>query len=258
MKRDKVPQKLVAELIEITNRTKRRIDQKIQKKISDYDYTISRRIACFLVAKDYNVNFSKYLNEEDREKLRQVSSFARQIRDTSPKIVKKKTTKSLKPLKGMRSKEPFLPSKLLDKAREMAEKAYPFLYIFENSVRNVIKILMENKYGSNWWDRRVKQLHRSIDDEVQRRMNDEKQNRWHSSKRGIHKIYYTDLEDLRIIIEDNWTVFKKIHNRRSWIIEHIMQLKYSRNIIAHNNPLTRRDITSIQTKIHEWFDQIKD
>jgi hypothetical protein len=145
----------------------------------------------------------------------------------------------------------------LDEAKEMAVKAYPFLYIFENSVRNVIKSLMENKYGPNWWEIKVKNLHKTIEDDVNRRMHEEKQNRWHSSKRGVHKIYYTDIDDLRIIVQDNWTVFRKIHDRLSWVVEHIMQLSYSRNIIAHNNPLQGRDIQSIQTKIFEWFDQIK-
>jgi len=60
-----------------------------------------------------------------------------------------------------------------------------------------------------------------------------------------------------LIIDDNWEVFKKIHKRKSWVIEHIMQPNHSRNIIAHNNPLSKRDIISIHTKILEWLDQIK-
>jgi hypothetical protein len=113
-------------------------------------------------------------------------------------------------------------------------------------------------HGASWWDTRVKQRHKTIDGTVTSRMNDEKQNRWHSSKRGIHPIYYTELDDLRIIIDDNWPVFKVIHSRKSWVIEHVMQLNYSRNIIAHNNPLSRRDITGIYTKICEWLDQIRE
>lgn len=258
MKKNKVPPELITKLKEITTHTKRRIDQKIQKRVSDCDYTISRRIASFLVAKDHNVNFSKFLTEDDKDTLRQVSSFTQRVIDATPKTVERKVTKSLKPLKGISSKEPFLPSKLLDEAKEMAEKAYPILYIFENSARNIIKLLMEKAYGKDWWDTRIKKLHSNIDKDVEIRVNDEKENRWHSSKRGVHKIYYTDLDDLRIIITDNWSVFKKIHNRQSWVIEHIMQLRFSRNIIAHNNPLKERDITSIHTKIHEWFDQVKD
>lgn len=117
---------------------------------------------------------------------------------------------------------------------------------------------MEKNYGKNWWDLRVKQRFQKIDSDIKSRMEEEKQNRWASSKRGSDKIYYTDLGDLKKIIEDNWPIFKKIHSRKSWVEEHIMQLKYSRNIIAHNNPLKKRDITSIETKIYEWFDQIKD
>lgn len=258
MKKNSVPPELFEKLKKKLNRSQRTIYNKIQDKVTEYNGTISTRIGSFLVAKDLNVNFTKYLTDKDKDELRKANSFIQQVIQGKPKIIERKVTKSLKPLKGISSINQFLPSSLIDDAKEMAEKAYPFLYIFENSVRNVIKILLEQQYGPNWWDIRIKQQHNYIDKNVLNRMKEEKQDRWALSKRGEDKIYYTDLDDLRKIIVDNWAVFKKIHKRQSWVIEHLMQLKYSRNIIAHNNSLKARDITSIQTKIQEWFDQIKD
>lgn len=254
MKKNKIPPELIRKLIEKYPRSS--IYWKINKKVNDC--VVNRRIAAFLVAKDLKINHAKFLTEEDRREIRKSIEFSQSTKDSPPRIIEKEVIKSLEPLKDIVPIEHFLPSKLLEEAAEMAEKAYPLLYIFENSIRNVIKILMENKYGKNWWDLRVKQKHIKIDGSIEDRINEEKQNRWHSSKRGVHKIFYTDLDDLRKIIDTDWPIFKKIHNRKSWLIEHIMQLKYSRNIIAHNNPLKKRDIMSIKTKILEWFDQIKD
>lgn len=255
MKRDKIPTKLFEKLK--TNLPERTVYWRIQKKVKDYSGTITRRTASFLVAKDLDINFTKYLIEEDREELRKAASFSQPQGIVTTRIVEKEITKSLKPLKGIAPVEPYLPKELLDEAKEMAEKVYPLLYIFENTIRNVVKGLMEKKYGLNWWDIRVTKLHKDIETAVLKRMDEERQNRWHSSNRGIHKIFYSDLDDLRIIVIDNWAIFKNIHKRQSWVIEHIMQLTYSRNIIAHNNPLKKRDIVSIETKVHEWLDQIR-
>jgi len=258
MRKENIPPALFEELKKKANRARRTIYNRILNKVKEYNGTINRRTGSFLVAKDLDINFTKYLTEQDKEDLRKANAYIQPVIQGKPQIIVRKETKSLEPLKGISSIDPFLPSSLLDEATEMAEKVYPFLYIFENSIRNVIKTFMETKYGIDWWETRVKQLHSNIDREVLKRMNQEKQDRWAATKRGIHKIYYTDLNDLNIIIDDNWPVFKKLHNRKTWVIEHIMQLKYSRNIIAHNNRLKSRDIISIQTKIREWFDQIKD
>jgi len=255
MNRNRVPKNLFLKLLE--KKPKTTVYRLIQNKLRDLNGAISRRGAALLVAKDLQINFSKYIGPEDREELARINlPGTRSESPIPPRIIERKVTKEYRPVK-LAAFDPYVPSSLLDEANEMAQKVYPYLYIFENSVRNVIRALMEKKHGPNWWEIRVKNLHKTIDDEVIRRKHEEKENRWHSTTRGIHEIYYSDINDLRIIVQDNWPVFKGIHERQTWVIEHIMQLSYSRNIIAHNNPLRGRDIHSIQTKISEWFDQIK-
>lgn len=257
MTRNQVPPELLEKIKEKTKLKKSQVYNKIQKEIVAQKYSITKRIAAFLVAIEHGINIKKYLDDEDKKDLSRINTPSSATNGIRKIIIEKPIVKSLEPLRDISPVDPFLPSKLLDEAKMMAEKCYPLLYIFENTVRNVINFLMEKKYGKNWWDTRFKLRHSTIDNKVSGKMNDERQNRW-ASKRGIHKIYYTELDDLRIIIEDDWPVFKVIHSRKSWVIEHIMQLNYSRNIIAHNNPLRKRDITSIDTKIREWLDQIKD
>ena len=33
----------------------------------------------------------------------------------------------------------------------MAERVYPLLYVFENSVRDLIELVLKAKYGNDWW-----------------------------------------------------------------------------------------------------------
>lgn len=101
------------------------------KKVNDY--LVNPRIGSFLVLKDCGISFTKFLTTEDREELRKAIKFSQAAKEALPRIIEKEITKSLEPLKDITPIEPFLPSKLLEEAREMAEKVYPLLYIFENS-----------------------------------------------------------------------------------------------------------------------------
>lgn len=120
MKKDKIPPELFKKLK--TKCSKWAIYKRIQNKIKKYKYTITHRIASFLVAEDLNINPTTFLDKEDREELIKASNFNQPIKPTSTKIVEKKVTESIKPLKGISPIKPFLPSKLLDEASEMAEK----------------------------------------------------------------------------------------------------------------------------------------
>lgn len=256
MNRNIIPKALLQKLFERKPRTT--IYRYISKMVEKHNGAISPRAAAFLVAKELKVSFIKYLEDADRKELAGISHQGPSSEAPAPtRTIIKKVTEEIRSLKGIKPIPNLLPSTIIDDAKEMAEKAYPFLYVFENSIRNVISLLMEKKYGPNWWDIRFARIHPNRDRIINGRILTEKQERWHSAPRGVHKIFYADIDDLKNIIEDDWSVFSKIHNRKSWVVEHIMQLSFSRNIIAHNNPLKKRDIQSIQTKIYEWFDQIK-
>lgn len=231
----------------------------LAKKRQEYRGLISERAAAVLVASDLNITSAfRYLDDDDKEAISRLGNpQAAAETQTRTRVVQKEKSVAIDSLPGIKAFELFLPPELIGEATRMAERCYPLLYVYENTIRNVIKVIMEKKYGPDWWDVRVKKLHGKMDEKILSRIKDEADERWHSSKRGVHKIYYCDLDDLRKIIEDDWDVFKKIHPRKSWVTEHIMQPGHSRNIIAHNNPLSNKDIASIQTKVGEWLDQIK-
>jgi hypothetical protein len=254
----RVPSELFNKIKEKSKLEKTAIYKTIAKKRYESGGLISERAAAVQVAADLGITSAfKYLTNEDREIL--VRLRMPQATDTPARVrvVQRDRAVAIDSLRGVSAIEPYLPPFLIEEATQMAEKCYPLLYIYENTIRNVIRVLMEKEYGSDWWNLRFKPLHGARDAVIESRIKVEGDERWHSSRRGVHKICYTDLDDLKMIIEDNWPVFKKIHPRKSWVVEHILQPNHSRNIIAHNNPLSKRDIISINTKILEWLDQIK-
>lgn len=255
---DRIPPALLEKIKERSKLKRSAIYNRINNKKRENDGLISKRAAAIKVALEFGINSAtKYYTEDDKDILLRLR--ARPATDTRERvrIIRTKTEIKIDSLKGISCFDPLLPPKLIEEASLMAEKCYPILYIYENTIRNVIRILMEKVYGTDWWNKRVKPIHQTMDRTIETRIKTESDERWHYSRRGVHKIFYADLDHLRLIIEDNWNIFKQIHRRKSWVVEHIMQPGHSRNIIAHNNPLSKRDIMSINTKIMEWLDQIR-
>jgi len=237
-------------LEEKTGRKKSRIYQLINNVRKMYNFTISREVAAYLLAAEVGIDISKYLSEEELKEIRSL---------TSPKIVKgilakKETRKIASPyIKGkLPVIDPFLPNNLIRDAQEMA-KIYPILYLFENSVRNFIRIILSSKYGQDWWKNKIPN---KIKKKVKKRMEAEKKNRWHG-RRGAHEIFYTDIDDLFSIISINWEDFKKYLPSLEWIKVRINEIEMSRNIVAHHNPLTINDIRRIKVYFNDWINQMR-
>ena len=153
--------------------------------------------------------------------------------------------------RDLRITDPLLPKKIVDDAKEMAG-VYPVIYIFENSVRNLVSDVMKTKYHDSWWESRVGA---SIKRRVRERIEKEDKNRWHG-KRGAHPIFYTDIDDLKSIITANWSDFEGIFPNQQWVTGKIDEIEMSRNVIAHNNPLEERDVTRLRLNLQDWISQI--
>lgn len=155
--------------------------------------------------------------------------------------------------------EPLLPGAIIRDAKKMAT-VYPLIYVFENSIRNFIDLCMTQSFGSNWWEEKIENhpyLKKSIADIVNGRKKQEDSNRFHS-RRGAHSIYYTDLPDLRLIIEQFFPEIKKYINQRKSFIENMIEtINLSRQIIAHNNPISDQDINRIKINLKDWCKQLE-
>jgi hypothetical protein len=226
--------------------------EQIRRKKRDLGFKVTREQAAALVASEFGIDISKFLKPEELSELRRLPTQA-------PPIIKKVVYKQPMPQhkiikfsSGLQIQDPLLPLKTANEAVEMS-KIYEYIYVFENSVRNVISLVLTKKYGQDWWDTHVA---KTVKERVQGRINDEGNNPWHG-KRGSAPIFYTLIDDLKSIIKNNWTDFARIFPDQNWIETRIGEIERSRNIIAHNNPLAKRDAERIKIYFEDWEAQLK-
>lgn len=234
--------------------TQRRIDQIITETGKKYG-VLNHDIAGYLLAHEKGIRLAKYLDKPIIEKVEQSIQ-------KGPKIIvehgKKRTEQKSQQITINIGREfsinhPILSRKLVTEAQDMA-KVYPTIYVFENSVRNVVQVVLEKKHGTNWWDTKVST---KIRKKVSDRMNDEEVHKWHG-KRGAHQIFYSDIEDLSDIISTNWNDFKQYFPNQAWVKTMIEIIGKSRNVVAHNNPLKKEDVDSVKVHFRNWTNQLKD
>ena len=207
----------------------------------------------YLLAAESGINLNRYLPKERVDQIRQLLfQLNQQTRLTQPmtRTSKLPVSKSVAVRVGKEFTlaDPLLSDKVLAEAKEMAEEVYPLLYVFENSVREVILRIMQKAHGPSWWDTKVPS---EIRKEVVKRKVREDENPWHG-KRGAHPIYYTDLDHLGRIVQNNWVDFKKIFPRQQWLEQRLDEISHSRNPVAHMNPLRKNDIQRVKVYFRDW------
>jgi len=221
-------------------------------------------VVLLLLAHENGINVKKPQFMVSQSKLDALDQYlARKVTSSSSVLVAQGNTKgrasgkgSLKQViidvgKGLRVTDPLLPRKLVEEASRMAG-IYPVVYIFENSVRNLVSNVMTRKYGDKWWDVKITG---KMKETVRGRIEKDERNRWHG-RRGAHPIFYTDIGDLKSIITANWADFQAIFPNQQWVSGKIEEIEMSRNVIAHNNPLEDRDVTRLEIYLQDWIMQI--
>lgn len=129
---------------------------------------------------------------------------------------------------------------------------YIAFYCFENAVRELVSSRLKERHGSDWWDKCVSA---GIKKKVEGRKKKEFANRWHDP-RGSEPISYADFGDLSDIIITKWVDFEDFFPEQDWIRNRLNDLEESRNVIAHNNLLSERDIMRIKSHLGDWLRQV--
>lgn len=147
---------------------------------------------------------------------------------------------------------PLLSDEKLREATAMAA-IYPLLYVMENSMRELIRRVMADKHGENWWDTEMTTSRlKTIHTKVAERMTTEKKNSWHQ-RRGAHPIDYTDIGDLEAIILAKHQYFiPDIIGDKDWFVQFMKELKPSRNVVCHMNPLDGHNTADVRLKLKRW------
>lgn len=209
-----------------------------------------------MVAADNDIDISKYLQPEELSKVREAGGGSQ----TAVVVAVGGKTKGksggtertgVQISANVKIVDPYLPRAMIEEARKMAT-VYPVVYVFENSVRSLILNVMGTKYGDGWFESKVSGR---VQKTVKERMDNEDRNRWHGKRRN-HPIFYTDIEDLKSLIDINWVDFADIFPNQVWVKGKIDEIEMSRNTIAHNNPLEERDITRLKITLEDWVRQI--
>jgi hypothetical protein len=148
-----------------------------------------------------------------------------------------------------------LPQNLANEADRMSE-IYPMMFVLENLMRYVVMSVLTEAYKDDWWNQ-PNVVSNDIKRDVERRKTQEGANRWHY-ERGSHEIFYTNFGDLSSIISSNWSHFKPLFNKLGWIQAKLEEVELSRNIIAHNNPLPKREFDRIELCLGDLKRQLND
>lgn len=204
----------------------------------------------------------KHLDDSEIEKIREIAHLMKpsdaielpatrtRAQTHQPKMVKMIIGEDLQ------LTDPLLSDQVIRDAKAMT-KLYALMYVFENSVREVIIRRLSQKYGDNWWDIFYSSNAKiaNIRKNAKGLMQSESQNAWHG-RRGNHPIYYTDLPDLRTIIEVGWSDFHYLFPKLNWVVTRIEELSMSRNVIDHHNPLQPDDQKRVMMYCTDWHKQI--
>jgi DNA-binding transcriptional ArsR family regulator len=220
--------------------------------------TISKAITRFSEGYGLITQTKKKGNSEVYDKiplLKQIGSLDKWVKAKIEEEEEDLKPRRIKINPQLKSNVPFLDFKTENNARKMAETPYYVLYLFENSARKLVDLVMKKKHGDNWWS--VVVTKSEIIQKVNGRKKLEGINKWHVP-RGEHEVFYTDLEDLTYFLNKERAEFEKyLGDVDLWITRINKEIKLSRNIVDHHNPLPQREINRLLQTFEDWKRQLK-
>jgi hypothetical protein len=242
--------------------TPQRLSQLVQKRKAELP--MSTPEAIYTIAHEHGIDLSRQLTPEETAGIRGLVAQLRTGAQTTPATSGNggARTKRASAKKVVRvtiagvdvGTIPGLSAAHATEAKLMSEKVYPTLYIFENSVRDLIERVLKAAHGDDWWTKAVPQ---KIRDKADEHKADEANDAWHG-KRGARDLDYTLLSHLWGIINHNWKLFEPYFPNKVWIEDIITnEMNVSRRVIAHMNPLAADDVKNIEAAFRKWVKQLK-
>lgn len=144
----------------------------------------------------------------------------------------------------------------LDEASVSAARRMSVVYTavaaFESSARRLVRSVLIEGAGENWWEATVSQ---DIRRRAESRKTEEEKVKWHG-QRGGSPLDYTDLADLGKIVRNNWANFEPYVPSIEWAASIFAVIERSRNVIMHSGELSREDIARVGINIRDWIKQV--
>ena len=245
--------------------TESTFDKRLNRKSESLGFPSSAP-ALVLLAAEHGIGHRAEMKKLDPADRNAVSEIIRNTKkpddattdSSNDQTVKKVLGKNIKKLQSLGGDfaDPYMAKSIYEK---IPSEGYSIMYALENSVREFISRTLTEAHGKDWWLEvsKVKKLE-PMTVKIANRKSDEAQN-WYHSKRGVHEIYYTDYAELIEIIKKvqpiNNLYFKKDPERS--LISKLTELIPTRNVIAHNNPITATDFDRLKVNAIDWFKYMK-
>ncbi len=149
------------------------------------------------------------------------------------------------------SNTPSLTTNDIENAYKMGQ-VYVALHCLENSVRNLIRQVLKNKLGNNWWDKAANSEMKHF---VENRRKTEEKRKW-LKPRGADELIYLDWGHLVTLIRKFPKEFESFIGNTKFVELRLEELENLRNIIAHNGLLPDDEITRIGLYFKDWCKQV--
>lgn len=143
------------------------------------------------------------------------------------------------------------PIQTRNEALRMA-RLYALVNCFENSVRELIKERLKDKYDTDWWEKGVP---KSVKEFAQKRQTTAQENSWLEGD-NTELIEFIEFGHLSDIIVHNWTDFTDLIPTQHWLKQRLDELEKARNYIAHNRLLLPSEFRRIEQYINDWNKQV--
>ncbi|MGB3469774.1 MAG: Swt1 family HEPN domain-containing protein [Erythrobacter sp.] len=140
-------------------------------------------------------------------------------------------------------------AELRQEASRMSE-FYEVFYCLENSIRKLVKGIMIEAEGADWWlSERVDET--KIRNEARKRH--EKELKSGITPRSDQMIDYTTFGELSQLITDNWDIFDPVFSSKTAVSNITNQLNLLRGPIAHCNPTDGLEQDRLNLAVRSWF-----
>ncbi len=136
---------------------------------------------------------------------------------------------------------------ILKRAKRMAD-FYVLYFSLENSVRKLIRDVLSEIYGTDWWNTQVPDGVKNNVADIQKKERDSAM-----SIRSDDPLDYTNFGELIDIFSANWNNFSDILRSQKSVQETLSPLNKIRNVIAHSCELNDDEIVRFKLLIKDWL-----
>lgn len=208
---------------------------------------LQRAQAAVALGLELGIDVSRYATAPDLEEIGKAEPGLQSLINAMMPTQRKVADAILESQKREGYRDPFLDSKLVTAAFRNGEICSK-LFLFENSLRRVVYAVMAEEFGMDWWyDVTPRDIMYSTFD----RRSGEKGPRWRGQF-GAEPIYYTNVQDLSVIINKHQESFSKLLGRKLSIDKWVPVIERIRAALTFTNPITQKELDKFLTILKQW------